>query len=631
MSEGVCKHYMGSQKQWHSPCCVNYLSTTFKSTYNIHLLCYILPEYECFSFFSPTGYQRLDLVPDSNNPLQVRGQIVISLLSRDGHGTGSLNAVVDKLGNLSCSSSTVDLPEGWEERRAQNGRIYYVNHFTRSTQWDRPTVAATASETSSQGGPRQNHVIVQNGSSGTNSSPNGINDPPPLPQRNAGQSLATPPRRPPTSSSNILSQQNRSGAGGGSRRTSDQNDRNRNLRNSTDLPAGYEMKITDQGQIYFLHVPTGVSTWHDPRIPKDLNVQALNQAGGTAAGDSPNRTSDEILGPLPTGWERRETSSGRPYFLDHNSRTTQFTDPRLYDNAILGQLKPSNSNTSNTATANCTNNEQPSSSSNDANNILSNNSETSDSADITSSTTANENGRRNSSESTNNNNPPTEVSSDPVESPSAATTTTSTTTPQMTTTPPTQTSNTSTGGESSGSNVTNVRATTSNNSVIMPTAATALQPAPTSGISNDSPTTTTIAATTTTTTTSSSSGNNEENPSARIPVSSANHADNANVLASLISNRGGSAESSSGSSSNNKSKSKIPGAVNNLDELPQYKRDLVAKMKVLRLELSALQPPSGHCRLEVSRQEVFEESYRQIVKMRPKDLRKRLMIKFKGE
>ena len=630
MSEGVCKHYMGSQKQWHSPYCVNYLSTTFKSTYNKHLLYYI-PEYECFSFFSLTGYQRLDLVPDSNNPLQVRGQIVISLLSRDGHGTGSLNAVVDKLGNLSCSSSTVDLPEGWEERRAQNGRIYYVNHFTRSTQWDRPTVAATASETSSsQGGPRQNHVIVQNGSSGTNSSPNGINDPPPLPQRNAGQSLATPPRRPPTSSSNILSQQNRSGGGGGSRRTSDQNDRNRNLRNSTDLPAGYEMKITDQGQIYFLHVPTGVSTWHDPRIPKDLNVQALNQAGGTAAGDSPNRTSDEILGPLPTGWERRETSSGRPYFLDHNSRTTQFTDPRLYDNAILGQLKPSNSNTSNTATANCTNNEQPSSSSNDANNILSNNSETSDSADITSSTTANENGRRNSSESTNNNNPPTEVSSDPVESPSAGTTTTSTTTPQMTTTPPTQTSNTSTGGESSGSNVTNVRATTSNNSVIMPTAATALQPAPTSGISNDSPTTTTtsIAATTTNT---SSSGNNEETPSARIPVSSANHADNANVLASLISNRGGSAESSSGSSSNNKSKSKIPGAVNNLDELPQYKRDLVAKMKVLRLELSALQPPSGHCRLEVSRQEVFEESYRQIVKMRPKDLRKRLMIKFKGE
>jgi len=65
--------------------------------------------------------------------------------------------------------------------------------------------------------------------------------------------------------------------------------------------------------------------------------------------------------------------------------------------------------------------------------------------------------------------------------------------------------------------------------------------------------------------------------------------------------------------------------------LPRYKRDLVAKMKVLRTELSSLQPGSGHCRLEVSRGEVFEDSYRQVVKMRPKDMRKRLMVKFQGE
>jgi len=57
----------------------------------------------------------------------------------------------------------------------------------------------------------------------------------------------------------------------------------------------------------------------------------------------------------------------------------------------------------------------------------------------------------------------------------------------------------------------------------------------------------------------------------------------------------------------------------------------VTKIKILRSELSALQPASGHCRLEVGRQEVFEDSYRQIVKMIPKDLTKRLMIKFKGE
>lgn len=52
---------------------------------------------------------------------------------------------------------------------------------------------------------------------------------------------------------------------------------------------------------------------------------------------------------------------------------------------------------------------------------------------------------------------------------------------------------------------------------------------------------------------------------------------------------------------------------------------------MLKAELHALQPQSGHCRLEVSRKEIFEESYRLLMKMRPKDLRKRLIVKFRGE
>ncbi|RZF41775.1 hypothetical protein LSTR_LSTR012292 [Laodelphax striatellus] len=65
--------------------------------------------------------------------------------------------------------------------------------------------------------------------------------------------------------------------------------------------------------------------------------------------------------------------------------------------------------------------------------------------------------------------------------------------------------------------------------------------------------------------------------------------------------------------------------------LPKYRRDLVAKQKILRAELTALQPQTGHCRLEVSRSEIFEESYRLVMKMRAKDMRKRLMVKFRGE
>lgn len=91
-----------------------------------------------------------------------------------------------------------------------------------------------------------------------------------------------------------------------------------------DLPPGYELRTTQQGQVYFFHIPTGVSTWHDPRIPKDLTPLSLAL---------------DHLGPLPSGWEMRQTSSGRVYFVDHNSRTTQFTDPRLNSQILNNILK----------------------------------------------------------------------------------------------------------------------------------------------------------------------------------------------------------------------------------------------------------------------------------------------------
>uniref|UniRef100_A0A8C9VNY9 E3 ubiquitin-protein ligase SMURF1 n=1 Tax=Scleropages formosus TaxID=113540 RepID=A0A8C9VNY9_SCLFO len=175
------------------------------------------------------------------------------------------------------------------------------------------------------------------------------------------------------------------------------------LHTHPELPEGYvqqadpeNQRTTQQGQVYFLHTQTGVSTWHDPRVPRDLsNVNC------------------EELGPLPHGWEIRNTATGRVYFVDHNNRTTQFTDPRL---------------------------------------------------------------------------------------------------------------------------------------------------------------------------------------SANLHLSPGQLSEEAECLT-----------------------------------VPRYKRDLVQKLKTLRQELSQQQPQAGHCRVEVSREEIFEESYRQVMKMRPKDLWKRLMVKFRGE
>uniref|UniRef100_A0A674B4S9 HECT-type E3 ubiquitin transferase n=1 Tax=Salmo trutta TaxID=8032 RepID=A0A674B4S9_SALTR len=184
------------------------------------------------------------------------------------------------------------------------------------------------------------------------------------------------------------------------------------LHTPPDLPEGYEQRTTQQGQVYFLHTQTGVSTWHDPRVPRDLsNVNC------------------EELGPLPPGWEIRNTATGRVYFVDHNNRTTQFTDPRLSANLHLSnQLK-------------------------------------------------------------------------------------------------------------------------------------------------------------------------EQQPPPQVPALSP---------------------------------AQLPEEAECMN-VPKYNRDLVQKLKILRQELSNQQPQAGHCRIDVCREEIFEESYRQVMKMRPKDLWKRLMVKFRGE
>ncbi|XP_015608168.1 E3 ubiquitin-protein ligase SMURF2 isoform X2 [Cephus cinctus] len=477
-----------------------------------------------------SGYQRLDLCKDYMETTDVvKGQIVVSMLSRDGHNgavsnTVGHNAVVDVLGDLSCPT---DLPDGWEERRTESGRLYYVNHYTRTTQWIRPNsrpgntfITTTpepppvpSSEPTSPSGsgsppttrnespprrtPEWNGEITPSRTPSRDSSAQNTPRNTPTQQHNQNQNQQnarnTPPvsstreRRTPRSSDEQNGNQNvnrteRVSNGSQARRPSRTN-RNRNSimagnerrseNQPSDLPRGYEMRKTQQGQVYFYHVPTGASTWHDPRIPRDLPANEL-------AND---------LGPLPSGWEMRQTQSGRVYFVDHNNRTTQFTDPRLSSQIISNLLKRQSNGTTNQTAGNI------------------------------SSTT------------------PTRTEAPCTESTAA----------------PTTPSNPTTNPNQSRTRV--------------------------EGASNNNTTTA------------------ESTPSTQ----------------------------------NGQTVSDLPKELMESELLPKYKRDLVAKLKCLRAELNALQPQSGHCRLEVSRNEIFEESYRLIMKMRSKDMRKRLMVKFRGE
>ena len=79
------------------------------------------------------------------------------------------------------------------------------------------------------------------------------------------------------------------------------------------LPSGWEMRVHPSDRVYFLDHNTQTSTWEDPRTPSDGPIATQSLVN---------------LGPLPLGWEMRADASNRIYFLDHNTRTTTWEDPR---------------------------------------------------------------------------------------------------------------------------------------------------------------------------------------------------------------------------------------------------------------------------------------------------------------
>uniref|UniRef100_A0A182SRI8 HECT-type E3 ubiquitin transferase n=1 Tax=Anopheles maculatus TaxID=74869 RepID=A0A182SRI8_9DIPT len=121
--------------------------------------------------------------------------------------------------------------------------------------------------------------------------------------------------------------------------------------NATGLPPGWAVQVASNGRLFFIDHINKTTSWVDPRtglaspIPSAANDStAGGNIGGTAGGASgtrgDSRSSDDNLGPLPEGWEERVHSDGRTFFIDHNTRTTQWDDPRLSNPKIAGQAVP---------------------------------------------------------------------------------------------------------------------------------------------------------------------------------------------------------------------------------------------------------------------------------------------------
>ncbi|XP_030048849.1 E3 ubiquitin-protein ligase NEDD4-like isoform X1 [Microcaecilia unicolor] len=209
--------------------------------------------------------------------------------------------------------TTPGLPSGWEERKDAKGRTYYVNHNNRSTTWTRPIIqhaedgAAGSSNSSNHlSEPQIRRPRSLSSPTVTLSAPlEGAKD---FPVRRAVKDTLSNPQSPQPSPYNSPKPQHRVA--------------------QSFLPPGWEMRIAPNGRPFFIDHNSKTTTWEDPRLKFPVHLR-------TKATLNPND-----LGPLPPGWEERIHLDGRTFYIDHNTKITQWEDPRLQNPAITGPAVP---------------------------------------------------------------------------------------------------------------------------------------------------------------------------------------------------------------------------------------------------------------------------------------------------
>nr|XP_033775502.1 E3 ubiquitin-protein ligase NEDD4 isoform X3 [Geotrypetes seraphini] len=94
------------------------------------------------------------------------------------------------------------------------------------------------------------------------------------------------------------------------------------------FPKGWEMRNAPNGRPFFINHITKTTTWEDPRLKIPAHMRRKQSLDPTD------------LGPLPPGWEERIHNDGRVFYIDHNTKRTQWEDPRLQTVAITGPAVP---------------------------------------------------------------------------------------------------------------------------------------------------------------------------------------------------------------------------------------------------------------------------------------------------
>lgn len=198
------------------------------------------------------------------------------------------------------------LPPGWERRTDNFGRTYYVDHNSRTTTWQRPTLEQSESERGQQ---REDYTEAERRQHRGRTLP--------------GQTPQSPTLRPANSSTSGNVTVNSTGANTpvSPAAAVSMAATGATTRGLGELPLGWEQRFTNEGRPYFVDHNTRTTTWVDPRRQQYIRTFGPN----TTIQQQPVSQ----LGPLPSGWEMRLTNTARVYFVDHNTKTTTWDDPRL--------------------------------------------------------------------------------------------------------------------------------------------------------------------------------------------------------------------------------------------------------------------------------------------------------------
>lgn len=268
---------------------VNGTATPSQSTHNLHHPD-VYPGQQRPQVPAQATPQRVSQPPPSAPPMGGSQQPPPPNGTRQNGSGAAYSAFEDAQGRL---------PNGWERREDHLGRTYYVDHNTRQTTWIRPGAGfsqtdsqnAMAAQTQQERARHQNRMLPEDRT--------GANSP----------TLAERQPSPPAGSASAVSMMATGATTAG----------------TGELPSGWEQRHTPEGRPYFVDHNTRTTTWVDPR-----RQQYIRMYGGQATnGGTIQQQPVSQLGPLPSGWEMRLTNTARVYFVDHNTKTTTWDDPRL--------------------------------------------------------------------------------------------------------------------------------------------------------------------------------------------------------------------------------------------------------------------------------------------------------------